>query len=216
MRVDLEEIKGQEKELREELTSLEEEMKSVAQGREVDLRSSTSIANFLFRSLHVAPPHGCTWTNVKQLAAALSSSFLEELAKEEEGEGRGGRGREPRASQCARLILEHRRVSSLLHSHLLPLHSFVVASSVHCLQVQDACGTGRIATRSPNLQCLPKRRKERSARDAIVAREGCMLMSADFSQVRRRGEERRRRGAKKISVRVEDHCSLVEGFEACR
>eukprot|EP00960_Hanusia_phi_P000077 2195-Hanusia_phi.AAC.1 len=181
MRVDVDEIRRQERELREELGRLEQEMREVAGGREVDLRSSTSIANFLFRSLNISPPPGCCWTNVKQLAAALSSSFLEELARTSREGGR--RREEERTGKCARLILDHRRLSSLLHSHLLPLHSFVVSSAVHCLQVQDACGTGRIASRSPNLQCLPKRRSGNSARDVVIARQNCMLVSADYSQV---------------------------------
>jgi DNA polymerase-1 len=84
------------------------------------------------------------------------------------------------------LILEHRGLAKLKSTYTDKLPRLVNPSTgrVHTSYHQAVAATGRLSSSDPNLQNIPVRREEgRRIRRAFVAREGCRLMAADYSQV---------------------------------
>jgi DNA polymerase-1 len=85
-----------------------------------------------------------------------------------------------------RLILEHRSLSKLKSTYIdrLPEQVSVTTGRVHTSYHQAVAATGRLSSSDPNLQNIPVRTEEgRRIRQAFVARPGCALMAADYSQI---------------------------------
>jgi len=102
---------------------------------------------------------------------STDSSVLEELAVEHE---------------LPALVLDYRKLTKLLGTYLTALGQFVLPRDgrVHTSFHQTGTVTGRLSSSDPNLQNIPIRTDEgRMIRSAFVARPGCVLLSADYSQV---------------------------------
>ena len=85
-----------------------------------------------------------------------------------------------------RVILEYRGLSKLKSTYTdkLPLQINQETRRIHSNFQQAVAATGRLSSTDPNLQNIPIRSEEgRRIRKAFVARPGCLLMSADYSQV---------------------------------
>ena len=84
------------------------------------------------------------------------------------------------------LVLDYRKLSKLLGTYLKALGERIHPRTgrVHTSFHQTGTSTGRLSSSDPNLQNIPIRTKEgRQIRSAFVAPPGCMLLSADYSQV---------------------------------
>ena len=84
------------------------------------------------------------------------------------------------------LVLDYRKLTKLLGTYLKSLGQYIhpVTGRVHTSLHQAGTATGRLSSSAPNLQNIPVRTEEgRKIRSAFVAREGCVLLSADYSQV---------------------------------
>jgi DNA polymerase-1 len=82
--------------------------------------------------------------------------------------------------------LEHRQLSKLKSTYVdaLPLLINPRTGRVHTSYNQTGTVTGRISSSDPNLQNIPIRTEiGREVRRAFIAKEGCLLLSADYSQV---------------------------------
>ncbi|MBP7454409.1 MAG: DNA polymerase I, partial [Ottowia sp.] len=83
-------------------------------------------------------------------------------------------------------ILEHRGLAKLKSTYTDKLPQMVnpATGRVHTHYAQAVAVTGRLASNDPNLQNIPIRTPEgRRIREAFIAPPGCLLMSADYSQI---------------------------------
>jgi len=83
------------------------------------------------------------------------------------------------------VLEEWRELSKLVNTYLGPLPSLISETDgrLHTTFNQTVAATGRLSTSNPNLQAIPVRTElGREIRSAFVAREGCLLLSADYSQ----------------------------------
>jgi DNA polymerase-1 len=83
-------------------------------------------------------------------------------------------------------ILAHRRLSKLVNTYVEALPRMVDARTgrVHPTYHQLGAATGRLSATNPNVQNIPIRTAEGvRIREAFVPAEGCVLVSADYSQV---------------------------------
>lgn len=83
------------------------------------------------------------------------------------------------------MILRYRALTKLLSTYVVTLPSLADENGrLHTTFVQTGTATGRLSSKNPNLQNIPIRTEEgRRIRDAFVAKDGCVLVSADYSQI---------------------------------
>jgi DNA polymerase-1 len=83
-------------------------------------------------------------------------------------------------------LLEHRSLSKLkgTYTDKLPLMVNPDTGRVHTNYAQAVAVTGRLSSNDPNLQNIPIRTAEgRRVREAFIAPEGSVILSADYSQI---------------------------------
>jgi DNA polymerase I len=88
--------------------------------------------------------------------------------------------------ELPRVLLEHRMLAKLKGTYLdaLPRLVHPVTGRIHTSFNQAVAATGRLSSSNPNLQNIPVRTDlSRQIRRAFVAAPGCVLVSADYSQV---------------------------------
>lgn len=88
--------------------------------------------------------------------------------------------------ELPRLIIEYREVTKLKSTYVDALPSLISPRDgrVHTTLNQTVAATGRLSSENPNLQNIPIRTElGRRIRRAFVPAEGCVLLSADYSQI---------------------------------
>jgi len=154
-------------------TRLEREMDGLSArifelaGETFNINSPKQLGEILFErlSLPVLKKTGTTKT------ASTSVEVLEELALTHE---------------LPRLILDWRSMQKLKGTYIdaLPLLVNPRTGRVHTSFNQAVAATGRLSSSDPNLQNIPVRTElGREIRRAFVADPGCVLISADYSQI---------------------------------
>ena len=125
----------------------------------------------------------------KTRAASTSVEVLEELALQHE---------------LPRLVLEWRTIQKLKGTYVeaLPQLARPDTGRVHTSFNQAVAATGRLSSSDPNLQNIPIRTPlGREIRRAFTAREGCALISADYSQIELR-----------VLAHLSEDAALTEAF----
>lgn len=126
----------------------------------------------------------------------LSKALFDTLGLPTDGVSRGKSGRYSTAAGVLEnlrgehpvidLILEHRQLSKIKSTYVDALPAMVNPRTgrVHTSWNQTGTVTGRLSSSEPNLQNIPIRTEVgRRVRQAFVARPGCILLAADYSQV---------------------------------
>ncbi|MDR2542826.1 MAG: DNA polymerase I [Treponema sp.] len=150
-------------ELGQELNQIQAETWKIV-GHEFNLSSTKQLQEVLFTERKLIPRKK-TKTGYSTDAAAL-----EELARED---------------PVPALILRHRTLSKLKSTYVDTLADMADSEGrLHTNFLQTGTATGRLSSREPNLQNIPIRAEEgRRIREAFVAKPGCLLISADYSQI---------------------------------
>jgi DNA polymerase-1 len=93
---------------------------------------------------------------------------------------------EARGAGVPQLIVEYRQLTKLVSTYLVALKEAINPETgrVHASFHQTVAATGRLSSSDPNLQNIPIRTElGREIRRAFVAEPGCVLISADYSQI---------------------------------
>jgi DNA polymerase-1 len=136
-------------------------------GVEFNVNSPKQLAEVLFDKLQLP----VTKRTGKTRTASTAVEVLEELAL---------------GHELPRLILEWRALSKLKGTYIDALPQLVHPETgrVHTTFNQAVAATGRLSSSDPNLQNIPIRTElGREIRRAFVAEPGCVLISADYSQI---------------------------------
>lgn len=82
------------------------------------------------------------------------------------------------------LLIDYRAVAKLKQTYVDGLLAAVRDGYIHTTFLQTATATGRLSSTDPNLQNIPIHSEMADdIRRAFVAPEGCMIVSADYSQI---------------------------------
>ena len=88
--------------------------------------------------------------------------------------------------ELPRLVIDHRELSKLKSTYVDAFPSLINPADgrIHTTLNQTIAATGRISSTDPNLQNIPIRTEMgRRIRRAFIPADGCVLMSADYSQI---------------------------------
>jgi DNA polymerase-1 len=148
-----------------EIRSLQTRIFDLA-GSEFNVNSPQQLAEILFDKFNLTPSK-----KVRAKARSTAAEVLEDLALTHE---------------LPRLVLDFRELSKLksTYSDALPKLIHPETRRIHTRLSQTGTATGRLASSTPNLQNIPVRTElGRQIRAAFVAPPGCVLLSADYSQI---------------------------------
>ncbi len=164
--VDKKVLKKMENELEEAIGNIQAEIFEHTQ-EEVNLNSPKQVGELLFTKLELPV--------IKKTKTGYStdSSVLETL------DAKG-------ISPVPGLILQYRELGKLLSTYVKTLPELVHDEDkrLHTHFNQHVAATGRLSSNNPNLQNIPIRTElGRKVRKAFVAKKGCKLIGADYSQV---------------------------------
>jgi DNA polymerase-1 len=160
-------LKDYGEELSKELNNIQEETWKTV-GHEFNLSSPKQLQDVLYVERKLKPGK---MTKKTKTGYSTDAAALEELA--------GGEDPVPA------LILRHRTLAKLKSTYVDTLANMADAQDrLHTNFIQTGAATGRLSSREPNLQNIPIRDEEgRRIREAFIAKPGCLLISADYSQI---------------------------------
>jgi DNA polymerase-1 len=163
--IDANQLNRQSNEIGLKLVALEKQAYELA-GQPFNLGSPKQLQEILFGKLGIKPtkktPSG---------APSTDEDVLQELALD---------------YPLPKVLLEYRGLAKLKSTYTDKLPKMINAKTgrVHTSYNQAVAITGRLASSDPNLQNIPVRTAEgRRIREAFIAREGCHIVSADYSQI---------------------------------
>ena len=102
-------------------------------------------------------------------------------------------------------ILEHRKIKKLLTTYIDALPTLIspLDGKIHTTYNQTITATGRLSSTNPNLQNIPVRDEEgKEIRKAFIPDEGCLFLSADYSQIELR-----------IMAHLSEDENMIEAFQ---
>ncbi len=150
--------------LRSEIARLEAEAEALI-GHPVNLNAPRQLETLLYDELGLKPAKRTK--TARSTDAASLETLLEHHA-------------------LPRLVLDHRQLVKLQNTYVETLPKLLDPEThrLHGSWDQVVAATGRISSTEPNLQNIPIRSElGRSIRRAFVAPPGCVLVSADYSQI---------------------------------
>ena len=166
VRIDLPALASQSQRIEADLAAQSAQIFELA-GEEFNINSPKQLSAILFEKLKLPTARKTGKTRV----ASTGAEVLEELALTHE---------------LPKLILQWRALMKLKGTYIdaLPQLVHTTTTRVHTSFNQAVAATGRLSSSDPNLQNIPiKTDLGREIRRAFIADPGCVLISADYSQI---------------------------------
>ena len=166
VRIDTAELASIAARLNERLAELEAKACEIA-GRPFNVSSPAQVGAILFDELKIDPKARRT----KGGAWSTAEDVLEKYAAD---------------VPLVQIILDIRGVKKLLATYVEALPKLInpATGKIHTTYNQTVTATGRLSSTNPNLQNIPIRTAEgRDIRRAFIADPGCLILSADYSQI---------------------------------
>lgn len=165
VRIDVAKLKEAETALTEELNTIEQRIYSLADGP-FNINSPKQVGELLFDKLKLD-------SKAKKLKTGQYSTSEEVLVALKD------------RHEIVGLILDYRALSKLITTYISALPDYIAADGkIHTTYNQTVTATGRLSSSNPNLQNLPIRSERgRFIREAVIPDDGCLFLSADYSQI---------------------------------
>lgn len=166
VRFDVAMLQNAERQLTAELETIEQEIYQLA-GTNININSPRQVGDLLFEQMRLD-------TKAKKSKNGQYSTSEEVL--------QGLKDRHPIVGK----ILDQRELKKLISTYVAPLPSYInpATGKIHTTYNQMVTATGRLSSSNPNLQNLPIRSERgQLIRQAVIADEGCLFLSADYSQI---------------------------------
>jgi len=184
IKIDLKYFKELEKEIRDEISSIEKKIFDLA-GISFNILSSKQLSEILFEELGLLPSQS------SKSGYSTSVSALEDIEE---------------YHPIIPLIIEYRHLSKLLSSYIEPLPHIISKNDgkLHTNFHLIGTATGRLRSTNPNLQNIPIKGKwgERIRKGFVASNEESTLISADYSQIELR-----------ILAHLSEDPVLIKGFQ---
>lgn len=169
LRVDASELTSMARDLEARVRTIEGSIVDAA-GYEIDLNSPKQVGELLFERLRLPV------VKKTKTGSSTDASVLEELASLPEP-----------LNAIPRMMIEYRESAKILSAFVEPFIKYAQSSDdgrVHSTFRHDVTGTGRLASRSPNVQNIPAFGEwARRFRSAIEPSDGMVFVAADYSQI---------------------------------
>lgn len=165
VRIDVPKLKQAETALTEELNALEQRIYALA-GEPFNINSPRQVGELLFDKLQLD-------SKAKKSKTGQYSTSEEVLVALKE------------KHEIVGLILDYRELKKLISTYISTLPGYIAEDGkIHTTYNQTVTATGRLSSSNPNLQNLPIRSERgRFIREAVIPDEGCLFLSADYSQI---------------------------------
>ena len=165
VRIDVDKLKKAEISLTEELNALEQKIYELA-GENFNINSPKQVGELLFDKLKLD-------SKAKKSKTGQYSTSEEVLMALKERHAIVG------------LILDYRELKKLITTYISALPGYIAEDGkIHTTYNQTVTATGRLSSSNPNLQNLPIRSERgKLIREAVIPDEGCLFLSADYSQI---------------------------------
>lgn len=166
VRFDIDILHQAEQELSRELSELEQTIYSHVSSP-FNINSPRQVGEVLFEQLHLDDKA----KKSKNGQYTTSEEVLQAL-----------RDKHPIVGQ----ILDYRELKKLISTYISALPGYInpQTGKIHTTYNQTVTATGRLSSSNPNLQNLPIRSERgQLIRRAVIADEGCKILSADYSQI---------------------------------
>ena len=152
------------KELERDMTMISQRIYTIA-GEDFNINSPKQLSNILFNKIGLKP------VRKTKTGYSTDEGVLTELARQHE---------------LPAEILSYRQLAKLKSTYADALLSLINPETgrVHTSFSQTVTTTGRLSSSKPNLQNIPVRTEMgQRIREAFIAKDGCVLLSADYSQI---------------------------------
>ncbi len=166
IKVDRDVLRRMSNDFAQRLSELETQIHEMA-GRSFTIGSPKQLGEILFDEMSL--PGG---KKGKSGAYATGADILESLAAQ--------------GHDLPARVLDWRQLAKLKSTYTDSLQEQINPETgrIHTSYAQAIASTGRLSSNDPNLQNIPIRTEEgRKIREAFVAKEGCKLLSVDYSQI---------------------------------
>ncbi len=166
VRIDLDKFPVFSEKFQTELSELSKRIYELADVPPFNLNSTFKLSEVLFGKLGLSAKGA---KKMQRGGYSTSADVLEKLAE---------------SSEVVRLVLRYREIQKLQSTYIDGIRPLIVGGIVHTTYNQTVTTTGRLSSANPNLQNIPVRTDEgKELRKLFIAREGNILIDADYSQI---------------------------------